>query len=70
MARAALAAKPADDEHAYGHAKAEYFSAGIEGTLILVAAVSIAVHRGRAPPAPAADRTVGLGLAVSVRRVG
>ena len=25
------AAKPADEEHAYGHAKAEYFSAGIEG---------------------------------------
>src|SRR3954447_987430 len=32
------ASKPADEEHAYGHAKAEYFSAGIEGGLILVAA--------------------------------
>src|SRR3954454_24164697 len=37
------ASKPADEEHAFGHAKAEYFSAGIEGSLILVAAVSIAV---------------------------
>src|SRR5215210_3682675 len=37
------AAKPADEEHAYGHAKAEYFSAGVEGALILVAAVGIAI---------------------------
>jgi divalent metal cation (Fe/Co/Zn/Cd) transporter len=34
-------AKPADEEHAYGHAKAEYLSAGVEGTLIFVAALSI-----------------------------
>ena len=34
VAMAALhwATKPADEEHAYGHAKAEYFSAGVEGT--------------------------------------
>src|SRR4051794_35002449 len=37
------AAKPADEEHTYGHAKAEYFSAGVEGMMIFVAAVSIAV---------------------------
>src|SRR3954470_13521011 len=36
------ATKPADEEHAYGHAKAEYFSAGVEGALIVIAAVSIA----------------------------
>lgn len=44
VAMAALhwAIKPADEEHAYGHAKAEYFSAGIEGALIFVAAISIA----------------------------
>jgi cation diffusion facilitator family transporter len=43
-----LAEQPADDRHAYGHDKAEYFSSGVEGTLILVAAVAImwsAVHR-------------------------
>src|ERR1700704_7107567 len=33
--------KPADDEHPYGHHKAEYFSAVIEGVLIIVAALSI-----------------------------
>src|SRR3954451_21044091 len=37
------ATKPADDEHAFGHAKAEYFSAGIEGAMIFVAAITIAV---------------------------
>jgi cation diffusion facilitator family transporter len=60
------AAKPPDAGHAYGHAKAEYFSAGTEGTLIVVAAISIAaVAVGRLlHPQPIDD--VGVGLAVSV----
>lgn len=37
-----IAARPADDSHAYGHSKAEYFSSGIEGVLIVIAAISIA----------------------------
>lgn len=37
-----LAARPADEEHAYGHSKSEYFSSGVEGALILVAALVIA----------------------------
>ena len=59
------AAKPADEEHAYGHAKAEYFSAGVEGSLIVVAALAIigtAVPR-LIDPVPIDD--VGVGLAVS-----
>ena len=36
-----LAAQPADDRHAYGHDKAEYFASGVEGALILVAALAI-----------------------------
>lgn len=60
------AAKPADEEHAYGHAKAEYLSAGMEGALIIVAAVVIAA--GAVPrlldPQPLTD--VGAGLAVSL----
>src|SRR5688572_862392 len=36
------AQRPADAEHTYGHEKIEFFSSGLEGTLILVAAVSIA----------------------------
>ena len=43
-----VAEQPADDRHTYGHDKAEYFSSGVEGALILVAAVAIiwsAAHR-------------------------
>jgi len=36
-----LAARPPDEEHAFGHDKAEYFASGIEGTLIFLAAVAI-----------------------------
>ncbi len=39
-----VAARPADDNHPYGHAKAEFFSAVIEGTLIIGAALSILHH--------------------------
>ena len=41
LAALTIAAAPADDRHTYGHDKAEYFSCGVEGALILVAAVSI-----------------------------
>jgi len=43
-----LAQQPADERHTYGHDKAEYFSSGVEGALIVVAAVAIvwsAIHR-------------------------
>jgi cation diffusion facilitator family transporter len=36
-----IAARPADDDHAFGHSKAEYFSSGVEGALIFIAALSI-----------------------------
>ncbi|HZD09986.1 MAG TPA: cation diffusion facilitator family transporter [Candidatus Binatia bacterium] len=36
-----VAARPPDEEHLYGHTKAEYFSSGIEGAMIVVAAVLI-----------------------------
>ena len=39
-----LSAKPADDSHMYGHGNVEYFSAGIEGALIIVAAFVIIYH--------------------------
>jgi len=61
-----VAARPADEDHAYGHSKAEYFSSGVEGGLIVVAAVSIsaaAVPRFLAPQ-PLAD--IGVGLAISM----
>ena len=60
------ASMPADDQHAYGHAKAEYFSAGTEGALILLAAVTIAVTAVDRLLHPQALNDVGIGLAVSV----
>src|SRR3954469_8696984 len=60
------ASKPADEEHAYGHQKAEYFSAGVEGALIVVAAVAIAVTAVDRLLHPQPIEDVGVGLAVSV----
>ena len=60
-----VAARPADEEHAYGHTKAEYFSSGFEGALVVIAAASIlatAVPR-LLDPRPVDD--VGVGLAIS-----
>ena len=61
-----VAARPADESHAYGHSKAEYFSSGVEGTLILVAAGSIAFTAVKRLITPQPLEQVGLGLAVSV----
>jgi cation diffusion facilitator family transporter len=60
-----VAARPADEEHAYGHTKAEYFSSGFEGALVVIAAVSIlATAMPRLlDPRPVED--VGAGLAIS-----
>jgi cation diffusion facilitator family transporter len=66
LAMLTVAARPADEEHAYGHSKAEYFSAGVEGSLILVAALSIGVAAVRRLIAPQPLEQIGLGLAVSV----
>ena len=48
-----VVARPADEDHQYGHDKAEYFSSGLEGGLILVAAVGDRRRRDRAPDASA-----------------
>lgn len=61
-----IAARPADEDHAYGHGKAEYFSSGVEGTLILIAAISIAVTAVVRLLHPRPLEQLGLGLAVSV----
>jgi cation diffusion facilitator family transporter len=61
-----IAALPPDEDHAYGHTKAEYFSSTIEGLLILVAAVSIVVAATGRLMSPQALEKVGLGLGVSV----
>lgn len=61
-----IAEQPEDEDHAYGHGKAEYFSSGVEGTLILIAAISIAGAAIQRLMHPRALEMVGLGLIVSV----
>ena len=61
-----IAARPADENHAYGHSKAEYFSSGVEGTLILIAAISIAYTAIQRLITPKPLEQVGIGLIVSV----
>jgi cation diffusion facilitator family transporter len=61
-----LAARPADDDHAHGHGKAEYFSSAFEGFLILLAAVSIGYAAIGRLMHPQALEAVAAGLLVSV----
>lgn len=60
-----LAALPADDNHAYGHGKAEYFSSAFEGFLILLAAASITYTAVARILTPQPIDAIGVGLLVS-----
>lgn len=60
------AARPADDEHAYGHTKAEYFASGFEGALVLMAAATIIYTAGSRLLAPQALDQVNLGLVITI----
>ncbi len=59
------ASTPPDDEHAFGRSKAEYFSSGAEGALILVAAVAILIPSVARIRHPQPIEAVGFGLVVS-----
>ena len=63
-----VAAQPPDEDHPFGHHKAEYFSSGFEGVLILVAALAIIGAAGfrLGHPQPLQALGLGLGLALSV----
>jgi cation diffusion facilitator family transporter len=60
-----LAATPPDEDHAYGFSKAEYFSAGIEGALIVLAAGGIIVAALPRLVAPQPLEAPLLGLALT-----
>ncbi|MBK8106246.1 MAG: cation transporter [Betaproteobacteria bacterium] len=66
LAMVTVAARPADDDHPYGHHKAEYFSSGFEGVLIFVAALAIIVAAVDRLLNPRPLEAVGLGLLLSV----
>ena len=61
-----IAAKPPDDDHALGHHKVEFFSSGIEGLLILVAAVAIIRAAVLRLMAPVPVESLGMGFAFSM----
>jgi cation diffusion facilitator family transporter len=60
------ASKPPDAEHTFGHSKAEYFSSALEGILILVAALSIAIAATDRLLHPQPIEQVGIGLGLSL----
>ena len=61
-----VAARPADHNHHYGHGKAEYFSAGIEGLMIFVAAALIIVSAVQRLLHPQELEKLGIGLAITL----
>ncbi len=66
LAMLTIAARPADEDHTYGHGKAEYFSSGVEGTLIVIAAISIVITAIPRLISPRPLEQIGLGLGVSI----
>ena len=64
------AARPPDEEHAYGHTKAEYFSSALESVLILVAAVGIAVTAIGRLLEPQPLENLGVGLTIGLVAAG
>ena len=61
-----VAEAPPDEDHPYGHHKAEYFSSGFEGILIIVAGLGILWAAGQRVFDPQPLEQVGLGLVLSV----
>jgi cation diffusion facilitator family transporter len=65
LAMVTIAARPADDDHPFGHTKAEYFASGFEGLLIAGAAIAIAWVAARRFIDPRPLEGLGLGLALT-----
>jgi cation diffusion facilitator family transporter len=61
-----IADRPPDDDHTYGHDKAEYFSSGAEGTLILVAAAVIIYAAVKRILNPVPLENLGVGLIIAL----
>jgi cation diffusion facilitator family transporter len=61
-----ISERPPDEDHAFGHTKAEYFSSGVEGALIIMAAATIAWSAINRLLNPQPLENVGIGLAISV----
>jgi cation diffusion facilitator family transporter len=66
LAMVTIAARPPDEEHPFGHHKAEYFSSGFEGVLIFAAALAIVWAAAGRLLAPQPLERLSLGLLLSV----
>jgi len=66
LAMVIVAARPPDEDHPFGHHKAEYFSSGFEGVLIFVAALAIVWAAVQRLWSPQPIGSLGLGLSLSV----
>ncbi len=66
LAMVTIAVRPADADHPYGHHKAEYFSSGFEGVLIVGAALAILWVSVQRLLAPQPVEQVGWGLGLSI----
>lgn len=65
-----VGARPPDEDHAYGHGKVEYFSSGVEGTLIVLAAGAIWVEAIRRVLYPEPLTLPGVGILLTVLAAG
>ena len=70
LAMVTIAQRPADDDHPFGHTKAEYFSSGFEGLLIVGAARRDHLGGGAAPHDAAAAGVARLGHRADRRELG
>ena len=61
-----IARRPADDDHPFGHSKAEYFSAAFEGGMIFLAAIAILVTAGERLLNPQPINALGIGTLLTV----
>lgn len=66
LAMVSIAARPPDEDHPFGHHKAEYFSSGFEGVLIIAAALGIAWAAAHRFLDPQPVEQIGLGLALAI----
>ena len=66
LAMVTVAARPADDDHPYGHHKAEYFSSGFEGILIVGVSAGILWAAGHRLFDPQTIEQLGWGLGLSI----
>lgn len=65
-----IAAQPPDADHQHGHSKAEYFSSGLEGSLIIIAALSIIAAAVTSLLRPAPLQQLGVGMVISLIAAG